>query len=380
MYGIGGETRPHRADARPPLRLRRRRVRCASATARTTSSSTTSGACCSTPSRAPAARRRRSPHAVWDGIAGLVDNAVAQLPRARPGHLGDARRAEALRRVEGDVLGRGSTAAPAWRSSATTTSAPSAWQKAADEIKAEVLRDAASTNAACSSSTTTPTTLDASLLLIPIMGFLPPDDERVRSDGARDRRRAHQGRPRAPLPGRSTDDGLSGEEGTFTICSFWLVSALALIGEVERARALFEKLLSFAGPLLLYAEEIDADERTAPRELPAGVHAPGADRRGHGADQTRRSRPKQESRRPPDGPSGTGAHSAQALGRSARVVRLRRATACGGAWRWRGRCARAAAVLRGRARDRHEGGEGGNSVNPKRQASVRVELTSETTG
>jgi GH15 family glucan-1,4-alpha-glucosidase len=56
----------------------------------------------------------------------------------------------------------------------------------------------------------------------------------------------------------STDDGLSGEEGTFTICSFWLVSALSLIGETERARALFEKLLSFAGPLLLYAEEIDA--------------------------------------------------------------------------------------------------------------------------
>ena len=55
----------------------------------------------------------------------------------------------------------------------------------------------------------------------------------------------------------STDDGLSGEEGTFTICSFWLVSALAIVGEIERARALFEKLLSFAGPLLLYAEEID---------------------------------------------------------------------------------------------------------------------------
>jgi GH15 family glucan-1,4-alpha-glucosidase len=50
---------------------------------------------------------------------------------------------------------------------------------------------------------------------------------------------------------------MSGEEGTFTICSFWLVSALAMIGELDRARRLFEKLLSFAGPLLLYAEEID---------------------------------------------------------------------------------------------------------------------------
>jgi GH15 family glucan-1,4-alpha-glucosidase len=54
-----------------------------------------------------------------------------------------------------------------------------------------------------------------------------------------------------------TDDGFSGEEGTFTICSFWLVSAMVEIGEVARARALCTKLLSFASPLHLYAEEID---------------------------------------------------------------------------------------------------------------------------
>lgn len=54
-----------------------------------------------------------------------------------------------------------------------------------------------------------------------------------------------------------TDDGLSGEEGTFTICSFWLVSALVEIGEVGRAKRLCERLLSFASPLLLYAEEIE---------------------------------------------------------------------------------------------------------------------------
>jgi GH15 family glucan-1,4-alpha-glucosidase len=56
----------------------------------------------------------------------------------------------------------------------------------------------------------------------------------------------------------STDTGFEGKEGTFTICSWWLVSALAMIGEVERARTLCKKLLSFAGPLHLYAEEIDA--------------------------------------------------------------------------------------------------------------------------
>jgi len=55
-----------------------------------------------------------------------------------------------------------------------------------------------------------------------------------------------------------TDDGLVGEEGSFAICSFWLVSALAEIGESSRARALCERLLSFASPLGLFAEEIDA--------------------------------------------------------------------------------------------------------------------------
>ena len=54
-----------------------------------------------------------------------------------------------------------------------------------------------------------------------------------------------------------TDDGLSGEEGTFTICSFWLVSALAEIGELRRAHDLCERLLSYASPLFLYGEEID---------------------------------------------------------------------------------------------------------------------------
>lgn len=56
---------------------------------------------------------------------------------------------------------------------------------------------------------------------------------------------------------KSTDDGMSGEEGTFAICSFWLVSALTEIGEHTRARRLCERVLSFASALGLYAEEID---------------------------------------------------------------------------------------------------------------------------
>jgi GH15 family glucan-1,4-alpha-glucosidase len=54
-----------------------------------------------------------------------------------------------------------------------------------------------------------------------------------------------------------TDDGLKGEEGTFLICSFWLVSAQVEIGDVAPARALCERLLGYASPLRLYAEELD---------------------------------------------------------------------------------------------------------------------------
>ncbi len=56
-----------------------------------------------------------------------------------------------------------------------------------------------------------------------------------------------------------TDDGMSGKEGSFLICSFWLVSALAIIGEQQRARDLMDRLLNVASPLGLYAEEFDTD-------------------------------------------------------------------------------------------------------------------------
>ena len=56
-----------------------------------------------------------------------------------------------------------------------------------------------------------------------------------------------------------TDDGLSGKEGTFLICSFWLVSALSIIGEEQRAQDLMERLLRIASPLGLFAEEFDVE-------------------------------------------------------------------------------------------------------------------------
>ena len=101
--------------------------------------------------------------------------------------------------------------------------------------------------------------LDASLLLLPLVRFLPPEDERVRATVlAIADELTHDGLVLRYRP-EETDDGLSGKEGTFTICSFWLVSALVEIGEVERARRLCERLLSLASPLELYGEEIDPE-------------------------------------------------------------------------------------------------------------------------
>ena len=99
--------------------------------------------------------------------------------------------------------------------------------------------------------------LDASLLLVPLVQFLPADDPRVLATVLAIADELTENGLVLRCRVAETDDGLSGDEGSFTICSFWLVSALVEIGEVDRARAMCERLLSLASPLGLYAEEID---------------------------------------------------------------------------------------------------------------------------
>ena len=118
-------------------------------------------------------------------------------------------------------------------------------------------RATASTSAACSTQYYGGTALDASLLLAPLVRFLPPDDPRIRATVLAIRNELTVDGLVLRYKVEETDDGFSGEEGTFTICSFWLVSALCEIGEFHKARKLCAKLLSFAGPLELYGEEID---------------------------------------------------------------------------------------------------------------------------
>jgi alpha,alpha-trehalase len=101
--------------------------------------------------------------------------------------------------------------------------------------------------------------LDASTLLAAIFGFLPSDDKRLRASVLAIADELTENGFVLRYRTDETDDGLSGKEGTFLICSFWLVSALAIIGEEQRARDLMERLLRVASPLGLFAEEFDVD-------------------------------------------------------------------------------------------------------------------------
>ena len=131
------------------------------------------------------------------------------------------------------------------------------WQGIADEIKAEILERGVRDGVFRQHYETD--ALDASLLLIPLFRFLPPDDPRVRAtvNAIAEDLTEHGLVLRYKV--EETDDGLHGKEGTFLICSFWLVSALSEIGERKRARQLCERLLEAAGWLDLFAEELEAD-------------------------------------------------------------------------------------------------------------------------
>src|SRR5262249_32821486 len=112
------------------------------------------------------------------------------------------------------------------------------------------------------------TALDASALLIPLVGFLPPEDARVRSTVLAIADELTEEELVLRYRVDETDDGFIGEEGTFTICSFWLVSALTEIGEVDRARALCPELLSYASQPRPYAQESDPHHGLHLRNFP----------------------------------------------------------------------------------------------------------------
>jgi GH15 family glucan-1,4-alpha-glucosidase len=132
------------------------------------------------------------------------------------------------------------------------------WAKAAAEIHADICEHALDDRGVFVQHYET-SALDASLLLMPLVRFLPASDPRIRDTVLAIADELTEGGLVQRYRVEETDDGFTGKEGTFTICSFWLVSALCEIGEVQRARRLCEKLLSHASPLQLYAEELDPE-------------------------------------------------------------------------------------------------------------------------
>jgi GH15 family glucan-1,4-alpha-glucosidase len=193
---------------------------------------------------------------VWEGLAGFVDAALQHWREPDQGIWevrGEPKHFVASKVMCWVAAARGADLAEERGDDKRAQQ----WRAGAEKIKAEVLDKGVSSRGVFRQHYLTDD-LDASLLLLPIMGFLPPGDERIKAtvqaiadelteDGLVLRYRVD-----------GTDTGFAGEEGTFTICSFWLVTALAMIGETGPAHALCQKLLSFAGPLQLYAEEIDA--------------------------------------------------------------------------------------------------------------------------
>jgi GH15 family glucan-1,4-alpha-glucosidase len=131
------------------------------------------------------------------------------------------------------------------------------WRTAAEEIRADICARGVDERGVFVQHYDA-NALDASLLLMPLVRFLPPDDPRIRDTVLAIADELTENGLVLRYRVDETDDGFAGEEGTFTICSFWLVSALAEIGELGRARGLCEKLLSYASPLALYAEQLDA--------------------------------------------------------------------------------------------------------------------------
>jgi alpha,alpha-trehalase len=131
------------------------------------------------------------------------------------------------------------------------------WQGLADEISKDLLDRGVDKRGVFRQHYDTDA-LDASTLLVPLVRFLGPEDERVRNTVMAIREELTEGGLVLRYRTDSTDDGLQGEEGTFLICSFWLVSALSEIGEHREAEHLCERLLSYSSTLELYGEELEA--------------------------------------------------------------------------------------------------------------------------
>ena len=182
------------------------------------------------------------------------------------------------------------------------TQRAAAWAAAAREIHAEVSERGVDGRGVFTQHYDT-AALDASALLLPFVGFLPATDERIRRTviAVADELTVHGLVLR--YPPSDTDDGLTGDEGTFTICSFWLAAALADIGELTRGPGPVRTAAKRRQPAAAVCRGNRPAQRPPPRQLPAGLHPPGPDPRGDPPDP--RGTKPQPARPAPAGPPTT---------------------------------------------------------------------------
>lgn len=199
--------------------------------------------------------QKRMPEELWPIIIAQVEQAAAHWRAPDRGIWevrGEPQHFTASKIMCWVALDRGVRLARMHDSPATADK----WQTIADEIHADICANGVDERGVFVQRYGG-TALDASLLLAPLVRFLPPDDPRIRATVLAIADELTENGLVLRYRVEETDDGLSGEEGSFTICSFSLVSALVEIGEVQRAHALCERLLSYASSLGLYAEELD---------------------------------------------------------------------------------------------------------------------------
>jgi GH15 family glucan-1,4-alpha-glucosidase len=135
------------------------------------------------------------------------------------------------------------------------------WVAIRDQIRADILTHGYNTAIGAFTQSYGDSTLDAANLLLPLVGFLPPDDPRMLSTVCRTMEMLTN--EHGFVYRYRSVDGLPGSEGVFPICTFWLIDNLAMQGRIEEARSLFERILKYASPLGLFSEEVDAQSGMA---------------------------------------------------------------------------------------------------------------------
>jgi GH15 family glucan-1,4-alpha-glucosidase len=145
------------------------------------------------------------------------------------------------------------------------------WQGVAKDIRADILARGWNPEKRAFTQHYETTALDSSNLLMPLYGFLPITDERIRSTIERTiEELGHNGLLRRYRTDK-TDDGLSGSEGEFLWCSFWLVRNLLRMGKLEDATALYQRLLGYSNHLGLFPEMVDSVSGEARGNFPQAL-------------------------------------------------------------------------------------------------------------